>query len=72
MTQRAKNRAGMDVLARDFHGRELPRRAITGVVPGRDFPVVWVCRAERWDPSLADNPDPERGIPWPAEDVKPA
>ena len=72
MMQRATISSGMSVLARDFHGKELPRRAITGVMDGQDFPVVWVCRPDRWDPGLVDNPDPARSIPWPAEDVRPA
>jgi hypothetical protein len=62
---------GQTVLARDQSGTWLPRRAITGVMPGRDFPVVWVCREEKWTDSLADQIHPAVGMPWPAEDVKP-
>lgn len=51
---------GDTVFVIDAYGHELERRALTGVVDGRDFRVVWVCRAECW---------PDNGIPWPVEHV---
>lgn len=72
MTQFATILPGQQVLLRDFHGKELRRRALTPVMDGRDFPVVWVCREDRWDPTLAGVTDPAVGMPWPAEDVRPA
>jgi hypothetical protein len=60
---------GSKVLARSAYGDLLPRRALTGVVMGRDFQVVLVCSEEEWDAAQAEGREPE-GIPWPAEDVK--
>lgn len=60
---------GDRVAARDIHGNLLPMRAMTAVMDGKDFPVVWVCHEDHWDPSLS-GPNPARGIPWPAEDVE--
>ena len=62
---------GLVVVARDAEGEELPRRALTGVVDGHDFPVVWVCREEEWTEAEQEHRKPE-GVPWPAEDVRPA
>jgi hypothetical protein len=52
-------------------GDRLPRRALTPVVTGSDFLVVWVCREEEWLAATAEGREPE-GVPWPAEDVLPA
>jgi hypothetical protein len=57
------------VQARAFDGEHLERVAMTTVVDGDDFPVVWVCREEEWAAARAEVRDPE-GIPWPAEDVR--
>lgn len=57
---------GDQVVVTDAAGKEHPRRAVTGVVRGHDFLVVWVCKEDRWptEPSL------EAGaIPWPADAV---
>ena len=54
---------GMPVLVRTAFGDELPKVAVSGIVDGHDFPVVWVA-ALGADESDAD--------PWPAEDVRPA
>jgi hypothetical protein len=48
----------------------LLRVAVTGVVRGRKFPVVWVCRTEEWDSALRERREPD-AVPWPAEDVRP-
>jgi hypothetical protein len=57
------------VLAVDAFGAENPRRALTGVVPGGDFPVVWICREEEWEASQREGREPD-GVPWPVEDVR--
>lgn len=60
---------GAQVVAVDISGRELERRAITGVVPGHAFPVVWVCSEDEWETAQAEGREPE-GFAWPAEDVR--
>jgi hypothetical protein len=60
---------GSRVLARSAFDELLERRAITGVQPGRDFPVVWVCSEQEWQDARAQGREPE-GLPWPAEDVQ--
>lgn len=60
---------GSRVLVRSLGNRWLDRVAVTGVTPGRDFPVVWVCSEEEWDHSRAESRDPD-AMPWPAEDVR--
>ena len=59
---------GDSVIARDALGRENKRRAITGVIAGQDFPVVWLCNDQEWDEAARDGREPE-GVPFPAEDV---
>lgn len=59
---------GSKVAVRDAFGDELPRRAVTGVVDGDDFPVVWVCREEEWEAARAEGREPD-AVPWPAEAV---
>lgn len=60
---------GNRVIVRSADDRRLPRRAVTGIVQGDDFPVVWVCREEEWVSARAENRAPE-AVPWPAEDVR--
>jgi hypothetical protein len=43
--------------------------ALTGVIAGGDFPVVWACSAREWEDATREGRPPE-GIPWPAEDVR--
>ncbi len=50
-------------------GVERELRALTGVIAGGDFAVVWACSEREWDAALADGREPE-GIPWPADDVR--
>jgi len=45
------------------------RRALSGVLPGDRFAVVWACRPEEWDAAQAEGREPE-GVPWPADDVR--
>ena len=60
---------GSRVLARSAFDELLERRAVTGVQPGHDFPVVWVCSEEEWQAARAEDREPQ-GLPWPAEDVR--
>lgn len=62
--------AGVEIEVRDVHGRWLPRRALTGVVEGRDFQVVWACREEDWEAASKDAGREPQRTPWPAEDVR--
>ena len=48
----------------------LKRVAVTTVVRGRSFPVVWVCAEEEWAMANQENREPD-AVPWPAEDVQP-
>lgn len=57
------------VLAVDAFGRTNMRRAITPVVEGADFPVVWICSEAEWKAAESENREPE-GIPFPFEDVR--
>jgi hypothetical protein len=59
---------GAHVRVRASDGELLDRRAITGVIDGDDFPVVWVCRGDEWRVAKDEGRDPE-GLPWPVEDV---
>lgn len=59
---------GDTVLALNARGERGERIALTSVVMGRDFPVIWVCRPEEWIAAQAEGREPE-GVPWPAEDV---
>lgn len=61
---------GMKVNVRTAFDDVVPRRAVTGLVRGMDFPVVFVCTEEEWAASVAEGRDPE-GVPWPVEDVHP-
>ncbi len=60
---------GDAVLVRDALGADLPRRAVSGVVQGRDFAVVWVCLEEEWAAARGDE-HAVHALPWPAEDVR--
>lgn len=59
---------GETVNATNAFGQKLERVALTGVVAGHDFPVVWVCHPDEWEASQREGREPE-GVPWPAEDV---
>lgn len=61
--------AGDSVTVRSAAGKDLLKIALTGVMMGADFPVVWACRQEEWDTAQAEGRPPE-GVPWPAEDVQ--
>lgn len=68
---------GMTVLARDAFGNDLLRVAVTGVMMGHDFPVVWITKPEQYEMArsmVAEGRELLRDFawPWPAEDVRPA
>ena len=65
MTQLSK---GDRVKARAADDQILERRALTGVVMGEDFPVVWVCREDEWEAAEREGREPI-GVPWPADAV---
>jgi hypothetical protein len=56
----AQPRPGERVTVRDADGKPHEATALTGVVPGRDFPVVWVTFG------VLDT----AGTPWPADAVE--
>jgi hypothetical protein len=60
---------GVKVHAQARDGQLLERTAMTGVIDGDDFPVVWVCRDEEWDVSQREGREPE-GLPWPVDSVR--
>lgn len=51
--------------ATSARGERVRLRALGGPQPGRDFTVVWVCRADAYTAELA----PEAGVPWPADEL---
>jgi hypothetical protein len=59
---------GDRVLALNARGERGERVALTEVVMGRDFLVVWICRPEEWVAAQAEGREAV-GVPWPAEDV---
>ncbi len=61
---------GTRVQVRSATGELLPRRAVSAVVRGDDFPVVWVSREDEWQAAQTEDRDPD-AVPWPAEDVEP-
>jgi hypothetical protein len=62
-------RRGIAVEVVNAFGQRQARVALTGVIAGRDFPVVWVCRREEWEAAYREHREPE-GMPYPAEDVR--
>lgn len=57
------------IIVRDSTGTEHERIALTGVVDGRDIPVVWAVRLDEWEAARSENREPE-GVPWPAGDAR--
>jgi hypothetical protein len=60
---------GTEICVTDAVGKVHERRAVTGVVMGDDFPIVWACREEEWQLAATEG-RPPRAVPWPAEDVR--
>jgi hypothetical protein len=61
---------GAEIKVRDAKSQLLVRVALTSVIDGRDFPVVWVCDHEEWKAAQDEQREPV-GIPWPANAVVP-
>lgn len=50
-------------------GERVRMKALSEVVRGKDFLIVYVCDESTW--AERESADPEiEGIPWPAEDVE--
>ncbi|HUY23786.1 MAG TPA: hypothetical protein VMV09_00575 [Candidatus Saccharimonadales bacterium] len=62
---------GTPVFVETALGERLQRRAISAVVQGHAFSVVWVCREEEWEAAHRESREPD-GVPFPAEDVVPS
>lgn len=60
---------GEKVVVVTADNRAVERRAVSEVVAGANFPVVWVCLEEEWDKARRENRPPS-GLPWPAESVR--
>ncbi len=63
-------KAGDQVLALSASDQLVERRAVSTVVAGSDFPVVWLCTETEWRAARSEKREPA-AIPWPAEDVRP-
>ncbi len=59
---------GQSVGIRDLHGKYLRRVAVSTVIEGGDFPVIWACSEREWRTSV-ESCRPVRALPWPAIDV---
>jgi hypothetical protein len=59
---------GDKVVAVNALGQHVERVALTGVLAGHDFMVIWVCKPEEWEAAQKEGREPE-GMPYPQEDV---
>lgn len=62
---------GDQVVAMSASDRLVERRAVSAVVDGNDFPVIWLCTEAEWRAAHSEKREPA-AIPWPAEDVHPS
>jgi hypothetical protein len=62
--------AGDELLVRTATGTKVPRRAVSGIVAGEAFAIVWVCREEEYESAHAEGREPD-AVPWPANAVEP-
>jgi hypothetical protein len=62
--------AGDHVEVVNARGERSERIALTGIIPGRDFPVIRVCSLAEYDDAARESREPV-GVPWPMEDVYP-
>lgn len=60
---------GTHVLVTTADRQELTRRAVSEVIQGEDFPVVWITTEEEWESAETQGARAE-AWPWPAEDVR--
>jgi hypothetical protein len=56
--------AGSRIVVRSAAGKELPKIALTGIMMGEDFPVVWACWEKEWEAARTEGRPPE-GVPGP-------
>ena len=54
---------------RTADGKIVEKRAVSEVIAGQDFPVVWVCWPEVWDPTNVEACK-ATAVPWPASAVE--
>jgi hypothetical protein len=59
---------GARVIVIDAVGKRHTRIALSGVMMGEDFPIVWACRDDEFEAAQRDGRAPA-GVPWPAGDV---
>lgn len=62
--------AGDRVDVMNARGEHSERVALTGIIAGRDFPIVRVCLPDEIAAAEAEGREP-KGVAWPAEDVHP-
>lgn len=60
---------GTHVIVTTADGTELQRVAVSEVVDGEDFPVVWICPVEEWADAESEGREPVAWS-WPSEDVR--
>jgi hypothetical protein len=62
--------AGQRVSARTSANRLIAKRAVTPVVKGADFDIVWVCGEKEWEAAEREGRK-ANATPWPASAVQP-
>lgn len=62
-------KAGQSVTVTTADNRAVKRRAISGVVNGDDFPVIWVCDDTEYAVAKREGRLPI-GVPWPSDCVR--
>lgn len=67
----AEIESGTVVTAQGADGKPREMRALSGVVAGGDFAVVWVCSPAEWEAAGMEGREPV-GIPWPEDSVRAA
>lgn len=50
-------------------GERVLMRALSGVMAGRDFEVVWVAMPEEWERAAREGDEPD-GLPWPSDALR--
>lgn len=60
---------GDRLLARTATGTKVPRRAVSAIQAGDDFPVVWVCAEAEYENAAQEGREPD-AVPWPANAVE--
>ncbi len=60
---------GAHIIVRTADGQMLHWRALSQVVDGEDFPVVWVCSELEYVEARRAGREPD-AMPWPADAVQ--